>query len=443
MLGRLFGLAGDHRREGRGSVTAADALAALAERERGGGSGKAFPVSAGNAMVHDAVWAAVRSISNPIMVAPVSCHRGDELSSKATPSTQIDTPRIVADPASSWGIDREGVITFAVDSFLLWGNLFGEITALDRNGFPDQVRPLHPGMIEWRQARSGHVDWYVNGVRLRKWPDGPLWHRAMYPGGGPVGIPAIYWGAKHIGLGLAAQDAASDWFRNGSQPSGVLSSKTPFANENDKAAAEVAKERLRAATVNREPVAIGGDWTYQPIQLPPDQAQFLQTISANTATVARLFGVRPERIGGSAQGGASLTYTNLEQSELSHITQAVNPVATVLRRAWSSLMPLTQYMTFRLEDASVLGAMTEMQVISLGLRSGAITHGESRAMLGFDPIPGRSADDHIWPPMVNQSITLSAVDESGDGAGLIDGQNAATVDFVPAPAGSTNGNGHH
>jgi len=432
----LAGLFGESR-----SFTVDEAINAVTAQRGSAGGGKVFPVSASNAFAHDAVWAAVRSISNPIMVAPVSCHRGDELSAKATPSTQIATPTIISDPAGSWDIDREAVLTFAVDSLLLWGNLFGEITALDANGFPAQIRPINPQMIEWRQTRSGRVTWYVQGNELGKWPNGPLWHRALYPSGGPVGIPAIYWGAKQIGLGLAAQDAASDWFANGSQPSGVLSSSQSFQNDNDVAAAKIAKEKLRDAIRNREPVAIGGDWKYVPIQIPPDQAQFLETISANTATVARLFGVRPERIGGSAQGGASLTYANLEQSELTHITQAVNPVAMVLRRAFSTLLRRGQYMTFRLEDASVLGAMTEMQVISLGLRSGVLTHGESRAMLGRDPIEGRDPNEHIWPPMVNQSVTLSAVDESGDGAGLIDGDRSATVDHIPTPA-HTNGNGN-
>ncbi|MEZ5165697.1 MAG: phage portal protein [Acidimicrobiales bacterium] len=325
MLGRLIGTAAAVRSEAR-AATADEALAALIA-QRSGSSAKVFPVTPSTAFAHDAVWASVRAISNPIMVAPVSVHRGDELSAKATPATQIRTPRIVADPASSWEIDREAALTFAVDSLLLWGNLFGEVTELDANGWPAQVRPVHPGLIQWRMDRTGRVSWYLEGRgEVRKWPNGTLWHRALYPSSGPVGVPAIYWGAKQIGLGLAAQEAASDWFANGSQPSGVLSSAKSFENEADVDAAKVAKEKLRAAIRDREPVAIGGDWTYQAIQIPPDQAQFLETIGANVATVARLFGVRPERIGGSAQGGASLTYANLEQSELSHITQAVNPV---------------------------------------------------------------------------------------------------------------------
>ncbi|MEZ5165698.1 MAG: hypothetical protein R2695_04105 [Acidimicrobiales bacterium] len=61
----------------------------------------------------------------------------------------------------------------------------------------------------------------------------------------------------------------------------------------------------------------------------------------------------------------------------------------------------------------MLGAMTEMQVISLGLRSGMLDHGEGRAMLGRDPIPGRdSPRPHLAAD--GQPVDLAvAVDESG------------------------------
>lgn len=439
MLGRLFGMASGDRREGR-DISADEALAALSA-QRSGSGGRAFPVNSSNAMVHDAVYGSIRSISNPIMIAPVATYSGDALSAKATPSSLLPTPQVIADPASDWEIDREGFMSFLVDSLLLWGNLFGEITRLDRSGWPEAIRPVHPGEVEWRRQRSGHIDWFLNGQPIKRYPKGPLWHRALYPSGSPVGIPPIYWGASQISLGLAAQEAASDWFRHGSHPSGVLSSDRPVSNDGDKVAAERAKERVQAAARNREIVVVGNGYKFQPIQIPPDQAQFLETAGANVATIARLFGVDPRRIGGSPQGGQSLTYSNLEMSELAHMTIAVNPVAHVVHGALSSLIPDAQYIRLRLDDEAVLGAMVEMQLASLGMRSGLLTHGEGRGRLGLDPIPGREDDDHVWPPMSNHTLVLSAIDEEGAVADeLIDRKGQTSLDWVPDPVPSTNGN---
>ncbi|MGB0963239.1 MAG: phage portal protein [Mycobacterium sp.] len=431
---------GRHFREIRGDVSASDALNALM-RQRSAGT-QAPHVNADTAMRHDAVWASVRSITNPIMVAPVSTHRGDQLADRATPASRIDTPRIIADPCGDWGIDREGFLTFYGDSLLLWGNAFAEITALNSRGWPDQLRPLHPNRITWKaDPTTGRVAWMVDGAAMGRWPLGPLWHQALYPGAGPIGIPAIYHGARHIGLGLAAEEAASDWFVSGMHPSGIVSSEKVIRTEQDEAEAEIAKTKVNQAVRNREIIAVGGGFKFDPIQVPADQAQFLETIAANTATVARLFGVRPERIGGSAQGGSSLTYSNLETNEDQHITQAVNPVATVMMRGLSKMLPHRNFAIANLEDPRVLGAKVAAEVASLQLRSGMLTHGESRAGINRDPIPGIDPDAYVWPPMVNQSVSLSAVDESGD---LVDDttgddDRSAIVDYIPAPV--MNGNG--
>lgn len=445
MLARLFRGGDAPSAVDARNATADELLAVLHAERSGAGTGRSFPVNSHNAMVHDAVYASVRSIANPIMVAPVATHTGDPLSTRATPSNQISTPPVIANPAADWEVEREGFMTFLVDSLLLWGNLFGEITNLNAGGFPAAIRPVHPGQVEWRRLPSGRVEWLLDGARVKRWPHGPLWHRALYPSGTPVGIPPIYWGAKQIGLGLAAEEAASDWFRHGSHPSGVLSSDKAFQNDQDRTAAVRAKERVQAAARNREVAVIGGGWKFEQIQIPPDQAQFLETMGANVAAVARLFQVDPRRIGASPQGGQSLTYSNLEMSELAHLTIAVNPVAHVVQAALSALLPRQQFVRLRLEDENVLGAMVEMKLIAEGYRSGAFNYGEGRARLGLDVPEGRDPDDHVWPPYQNSTLVASTVDEDGVVLDALtdddDDDGRAVVDQVPTPGGA-NGNGH-
>jgi phage portal protein BeeE len=61
---------------------------------------------------------------------------------------------------------------------------------------------------------------------------------------------------------------------------------------------------------------------YTPIQVSPEESQFLATQQANVAQVARYFWIPPEMVGGS--GGNSMTYANVEQRSLDFLTYAVS-----------------------------------------------------------------------------------------------------------------------
>jgi HK97 family phage portal protein len=144
---------------------------------------------------------------------------------------------------------------------------------------------------------------------------------------------------------LSSRKFAQDFFDGGGVPKAVLQSTMDITQEQ----ARTLKERLAAATRNREPVALGSGVEYKQISVRPDESQFLETQGANISEIARIFGVPAEMVGGKV--GSSMTYSNVEQRSLDFLTYGVSMWMRRIEDAFFPLLPQPQYVQF---DTSAL-----------------------------------------------------------------------------------------
>lgn len=403
-------------------------LGAITRALRGGGVAGHLPgvINADTAMRHDAVYACVRTITKPISVAPIRVYAGDEFAA-VTEGDRRPVPAVLRSPAADFDIDRVGWLSGIVESMLLRGMGWGWVRSIDARGMPAQVEPLHPDLVEVRRVtRTGPVTYYLEGAEVERWPRGPLWGSPLYPpAGSPIGVSAITHGARQIGLGLAAQGHALDFFDKGAHPTGILRTDQQFRNEEDTTRAEELKERFKEAVAGRDIAVLGSGLDYTAVQLSAEDSQFLETIAANVPTICRLFDVRPERIGSGPQGGSgSITYANLEVRLLHHLTEAVAPVARALASWLSQWLPRGQFVRFDLRDQVVLDSMTEIKVLAEELQWAMSTYGEGRTRLGREPVDGIDVDATLWPPGPRSaSVSVSLTGEDGaDAQQIIDGR---------------------
>jgi HK97 family phage portal protein len=257
----------------------------------------AVPVTPSTAMQHSAVWACVNLIAGSISTLPLAAYRdGDRDPLPALPP-------ILRAPAAGWSLPD--FLYAALASLLVRGNAYGLI--VDRAGaglLPAQVELLAPERVGVTMP-NGAVEYRVDGQEV---DPASIWHvRAFAAPGNVVGLSPIQHARQAVGLGLAAERYAARFFGDSAIPSGLLTTDQHIGSTD----ASDLKERWKAAHGGgrREIAVLGNGARFQPITIPPEEAQFLEATRANVATIARYFGVQPELIGG--ESGGSLTYANL------------------------------------------------------------------------------------------------------------------------------------
>lgn len=344
-------------------------------------------VDADMALRHSAVWACVGRIADPISTLQLDVFRGTGPSRTLLPSPSLLRDPHPDIPASAW---RRQLLVSA----LLRGNAYGLVLATDQGGYPLTVEVLHPDLVEARRpagVKVGPVEWFVDGVRMDKWPLGRLWHFPAWSAPGtPLGLSPIRYAAQTIGLGLGAETFGARWFADAPHPAGIL--KTDARIDDDAVAARI-KARFVNAIAGREPAVLGMGLEYQPLSIAPDESQFLDTIQANRATIAGFYGLQPEAIG-ATNGGSSITYANVEQRGLDDLTFVHGHWMARLDEALSALLPRGTYVRHNADGLLRVDAKTRAETQKLGLEAGWLSVNEVRDDEDRPPVEG--GDTFTW-----------------------------------------------
>jgi HK97 family phage portal protein len=342
----------------------------------------AVPVNPSTALQHSAVWACVNLIAGSISTLPLAAYRDGD------PNPLPTLPPILRTPAAGWSLPD--FLYAALQSLLLRGNAYGLV--VDRAGaglLPSQVELLDPSRVG--VETNDRVIWRIDGQEV---DPASIWHVKAYCAPGQVlGLSPISHARQAIGLGLAAEKFGAQWFGEGAVPIGVLS--TPHRVDQEQA--DHWRERWKAVTSHRysRDIAVLGDGaSFQPVTIPPEESQFLETTQANVRTIARYFGVQPELIG--ADSGNSLTYANVEQRALDFLTFGLRPWLVRLEVALSALLSSTTTVKFNAAALVRTDLLTRYQAHESAIRAGWKLRSEVRDLEDLPPVAG--IDDQEPPP---------------------------------------------
>lgn len=323
-----------------------------------------------------AVWSSTDLIASLGSELPIDIYRGE-----GTDRTSVRTPSWLLDP----GADGQGVEDWLYQAYMSWllrGDVFGMVRSRNARGdaFPTSVELLHPDHV------SGHL---VDGEPKfshdgRDIPSGDLLHRRAYPMPGVVmGMSPIAHHASTIGLAISATRFGAQWFADGAHPGGLLTnSEVELTPE----AAQTAKQRFLASLRGtREPAVLGRGWKYQPIQIAPEESQFLETSKFSAAECARIFGPGLAEVLGYESGG-SMTYSNVESRSTHLLVYALNRWLRRAERLLTTMLPRGQYA--RLNRDALLQSTTfaRYQAHEVALRNRWTTVNEVRELEDRRPV---------------------------------------------------------
>jgi HK97 family phage portal protein len=251
------------------------------------------------------------------------------------------------------------------------------------------------------------------GQQMDLYPLGDLWHAPAYTvPGSPVGLSAIEFGRQAIGLGLAAEEFGARFFGDGAHPTSIISTDSEVTKEQ----AEVIKERIREALQNRrDPAVLGLGLKWQQVQINPEESQFLETIKANSLTIAKFFGLASaaELIG--AESTASMTYANVSQKSLNLLTYGLRPWLRRLEDIYDEMTVRPMRVRAKVDDMLRVDPKTRVDIQSEQIRAGLRTQNELRREDNRPPVDG--GDRLLWPPYGTTALgegDLQALGAGGD-----------------------------
>jgi len=220
---------------------------------------------------------------------------------------------------------------------------------------------------------------------------------------------------ENIGLAKAAQDYGAQYFGNGGQMTGVLSSDTPLRSEQMEIIQKSWSNSMSTAGTKLLPFG----FKYSRIGIAPDEAQFIETRQFQAQEICRMFGVSPALVGLESQ----TTYNNVEQQSLQFVRHTLTPWARRIEQELDKKLLTTfeqdeMNFRFRLSDLHRGDSATRAAYYQTMLQSGVMSINEIREQEMLNPTA--SGDVHLI--QVNQ-FDLTRVGQYSD---AIAGANTET-----------------
>jgi phage portal protein BeeE len=324
------------------------------------------------------VFAAFRHIVDYCGTLPVDAYRLEGGARK-----QINLPPLLARQDEQGG---PGLVTWLgqLAFGLATGNAVGWATDYDGFGYPADISWLH-----WSQWSYDELakQWRVFGNVV---PSSQIVHIPwIVPPGRKLALSPIEYQAGVIIAGLSAQEYA-DVKRGGGTPPSQLRNTMRDSLTDD--VIQQARAKAMASFSTGAPFVTGKDWELTQVTIPPNQAQFVQTLKMSANQVAAAYGIDPTEVGGEAANNQE--YTTEELRELRRAAD-MKPYLTRMERGLSRLMPMRQYVKLNVDSNMRADIKTRTDVVGAQILDGRMSVNEARELEDRPPVPG--GDFHNVP----------------------------------------------
>jgi len=279
---------------------------------------------------------------------------------------------------------------------LLWGNHYAQI---ERNR-------LGKIMALWQMPNPGgvEVDRDSRGEIVYKWKDAnnveqTAGRREMFhvPGlsfNGLVGFSMIGIAREAIGMGLAAESFGNRYFGEGTHPSGVMilppESQITDAETQKRYIAMMKSQYAGLGKSHGMMVLFNGE-KYQPLTIPLDDAQFLETRDHQKVEICGMYHVPPHKI---ALHGQNSNYNNLEQENSSYVDSCLMHWLVRWEQCISHQLLTPEerrgglFAEFLVDGLLRGDSQARSEFYSRMLQSGAISPNEIREKENLNPVDG-------------------------------------------------------
>jgi len=268
--------------------------ASLLEWLTGGKSIAGVPVSEQRVLGLPAYYRAVAATAGTLAALPVKVY-GNGTRTRVTQRTVLDYPN-----------PRQTRFEYRFTQYanaITWGNAYAR-KIRNRAYVVYETWPIHPSRVrveevdlspEYRDGKLFLVR-KLDGSeqRLSSWD---VFHLPYFSVDGVQGVRPLQLFRTTMGMAIAGDESAANFYANGSQLSGILTTEQRL----DQDAADTLKARWKAKTAGVQRTGdiaiLDSGATFQPITIPPADAQLLESRQWSVAEIARMVGTPPHIIG--------------------------------------------------------------------------------------------------------------------------------------------------
>jgi HK97 family phage portal protein len=361
-----------------------------------------------------AVYACVRLISDTIGTLPY-----DQFFRR-------DGERFPFRPKDSW-IERPSTemprTTFwkqIMVSLLLDGNAFVLITR-SGNEIVD-LTPLNPKQVRV-ERNNGRKLFIINNERTVG-TDEVLHLTEMLMPGKLRGVSRIEQAKEALGLGLALEEYAAQFFGNGAYAGGVLEFPDKLSPEQRKEIRETWNSVHQGPKRAHRVGMLWGGGKFNPLTIDPSASQLVDQRKFAVEEVARIFRVPPFMLGVSEN--AAMAFASIEQQQLFFRQHTIQPYVEMLEDHFQRLLSNPgSFIKFNMSSIVRADLATRYSSYNTALLAGFMSVNDVRRLEDQGPV---EAGDQYRVPLQNIPLT---------DAGLISMQQKARVAQSLAIAGYT------
>ncbi len=352
------------------------------------GSGKSVTVQ--SAIQLSTVYACVRVISETIASLPLGIYETvNDGNEKAT-----DHPlyRLLHDEPNSEMtsfVFREVMLAH----LLLYGNSYSQIIRSGKNQVIG-LYPLLPDHMDVDRDSKGNLTYTYttsDGKTVLIKPRDVL-HIPGLGFDGVMGYSPIALEKNAIGLGIASEEYGSKFFSNGARPSGILTH--PNTVKNPKALRESWNSAYGGSSNSNRVAILEEGMKFEPIAIPNNEAQFLETRKFQVDEICRIFRVPPHLVGNLEHA----TFSNIEHQSIDFAVHTIRPWLVRIEQAMNRALLSDQekgrfFVQFNIDGLMRGDYKSRMEGYAIGINNGFMSPNDIRSLENLNPIPAEEGGD--------------------------------------------------
>ena len=352
------------------------------------GSGKSVTVQ--SAIQLSTVYACVRVISETIASLPLGIYETvNDGNEKAT-----DHPlyRLLHDEPNSEMtsfVFREVMLAH----LLLYGNSYSQIIRSGKNQVIG-LYPLLPDHMDVDRDSKGNLTYTYttsDGKTVSIKPRDVL-HIPGLGFDGVMGYSPIALEKNAIGLGIASEEYGSKFFSNGARPSGILIH--PNTVKNPKALRESWNSAYGGSSNSNRVAILEEGMKLEPIAIPNNEAQLLETRKFQVDEICRIFRVPPHLVGNLEHA----TFSNIEHQSIDFAVHTIRPWLVRIEQAMNRALLSDQetgrfFVQFNIDGLMRGDYKSRMEGYAIGRQNGWLSANDIRALENQNPIPADQGGD--------------------------------------------------
>lgn len=346
-------------------------------------------ISDERAMSVSAAWACARLIVQSGATLPLLCYREGRDGSRDTLPEGDPLVRMMNGRPNKFmnGQEfRQAMWTQRV----LWGNAYAAIK-YDGAGRVASLLPLKAEHvivermsdgIRYRYSSDVYQDEYFNGSGRPQ-----VLHWKGWSPDGVMGLSPLAYARHTMGVTVSADRKASKAFAG--RPNGVLSTDQVLKPDQREQIRKIYEKVGDSAVGDHQWWLLEGGFKYQPIGLPPDDLQMLESRQFQVAEICRFFGVPVVMVEGGDKGAA--WPASYEQQVLAFKTFTLSPYFEEFEQKIAEVFGAERKVEHDTTGLVRPDSQAMAQYLATAVSNGLMTRNEARRLMKLPPVDG--ADD--------------------------------------------------